>query len=199
MLLASLTLKCPQRSSIPNCTRSTRTMAPKVMTVEQRLTQLEEFKNDVNTVTRVRLENTPKVLELCVEASESRDFWQLKQKLAEALLLDLDPLLPTLFQEPRLTQIHGELVETLKPEWIVGVFAVATREFKDAKVLDVRLRFGLRAIRLHDLVKTELGPKLKNAPGPCPLLWIPMTPKEMERQRAKRRGRSRSQRRERRR
>ena len=45
-------------------------MAPKVMTVEQRLTQLEEFKNDVNTVTRVRLENTPKVLELCVEAAE---------------------------------------------------------------------------------------------------------------------------------
>ena len=198
MLLASLTLKCPQRSSIPNCTRSTRTMAPKVMTVEQRLTQLEEFKNDVNTVTRVRLENTPKVLELCVEAAESRDFWQLKQKLAEALLLDLDPLLPTLFQEPRLTQIRGELVETLKPEWIVGVFAVATREFKDAKVLDVRLRFGLQTIHLHDLVKT--GPTiLKNAPGPCPLVWIPMTPKEMERQRAKRRGRSRSQRRERRR
>ncbi|CAK9056851.1 LINE-1 retrotransposable element ORF2 protein (ORF2p) [Includes: Reverse transcriptase [Durusdinium trenchii] len=66
------------------------------------------------------------VLELCVEAAESRDFWQLKQKLAEALLLDLDPLLPTLFQEPRLTQIRGELVETLKPEWIVGVFAART-------------------------------------------------------------------------
>ena len=48
----------------------------------QRLNQLEEFRNDVNVVTRVRLENTPKVLGLCIEASESRDFWQLKQKLA---------------------------------------------------------------------------------------------------------------------
>ena len=82
-----------------------------------------------------------------------------KEKLAEALLLDLDSLLPTLFQEPRLSQIRGELAETLRPEWFVGIFAVATREFKHAKVLDVRLRFGLRAIRLHDLVKTELGPK----------------------------------------
>ena len=56
---------------------------------------------------------------------------------------------------------------------MVGVFAVATREFKDAKVLDVRLRLGLRAMRLHDLVKNELGPKLTGAPGPGPLLlWI---------------------------
>ena len=51
-------------------------MAPKAMTVEQRLNQLEEFRRDVNVVTRVRLENTPKVLELCIEASELRDFWQ---------------------------------------------------------------------------------------------------------------------------
>ena len=49
-------------------------MAPKAMTVEQRLNQLEEFRHDVNVVTPARLENTPKALELCIEASESRDF-----------------------------------------------------------------------------------------------------------------------------
>ena len=50
-------------------------MASKGLTAEQRLTNLEEFMQDVSSVTRIRLEHFPKVLELCVEAAKTRQFW----------------------------------------------------------------------------------------------------------------------------
>ena len=63
----------------------------------------------------------------------------LKQKLAETVLLDLEPFLAQHFQDP---EAHSD-------SW---------------------MRFGLKTLRLHDLVKNDLCPALRS-----------ITQKEMER------------------
>ena len=78
------------------------TMAPK-LNLEDRVSKLEDWKQDMEKVTRFRLEGFTRIQQKCRECHAGRSpnkFWPLKEALAELMIADLDPHLEHCLDSP---------------------------------------------------------------------------------------------------
>ena len=171
--------------------------------VEERLTALEIFKEEVSKTTKVRFVGADKLSKRGLELhTSSREFWRLKLEVCDLLLESLDPLLLTLFpEESKRTAVRNEFKECLclsHVEYINGIFP-AGGEWGKERAIDLRMRYGCVSCRFDHLVRTVLSPALKAAPGPVRFqMWVPLTQHEMKkRQERREKTRERSPRRDR--
>ena len=158
--------------------------------VEERLKVLEERTDEWHATLRVRIVGATALSERGVElASGTREYWKLKVETAELLLIDLDPLMPVLFPETsQRNSIRQEFKECLAhPDFVYGVFPIAGK-WGSEKSLDLRMRAGLYGLRFHALIKTVLGPKLKQLGGQFQM-WVPLSQTEMGKRDRKRKER----------
>ena len=151
--------------------------------VEDRLKVLEERTDEWHATLRVRIVGATALSERCEElAKGTHECWKLKVETAELLLIDLEPLMPVLFPD---VQQRNECLA--HQEYVYGVFPIAGK-WGSEKSLDLRMKAGLYGLRLHALVKTVLGPKLKQQGGQFQM-WIPLSQTEMGKRDRKRKER----------
>lgn len=158
-------------------------------TLEERVTTLEENKDEWNATLRVRVKGFSKLEERCVDLSRtSKEYWRLKSELLELLLFTLQPMLAGMFKDGGDVKVHREFSECFgQADFFLGIFPVGGR-FGERKALDIRFRPGLNAWRTNALVKFVLSPALKKSEGGVEM-WVPLSAPEQAR-RQKRRAQS---------
>ena len=165
-------------------------------TMDNRVARLEERTRAWDSTLKVRLSGFTALSKRCHDlAAGTRQFWKLKQEIADLILIDLGPHLKELFPVTA-NNIQNELVESLKEEFLVAIFPTGAK-WPNEKSIDIVMKPGLPSMRMNLLVRCHIQPKLRSREDLNLDLWVPMTQDEMERrsrrqQRGRESGRSRS-------
>ena len=98
--------------------------------------------------------------------------------------MDLAPVLKDHVDEARLDTLQAECLQVFGTEIdIQGVFGTGA-PLGEAKVLDIRMKPSLAAVRANQKVKQHLNPELKCA-NQGVMIWIPVSMAEAKRKRSR--------------
>ena len=126
--------------------------------MDNRVARLEERTRAWDSTLKVRLSGFTAVSKRCHElAAGTRQFWKLKQEIADLMLIDLGPHLKELFPVTA-NNIQNELVESLKEEFLVGMFPTGAK-WPNEKSIDIVMKPGLPSLRMNLLVRLSHSAK----------------------------------------
>ena len=155
--------------------------------IEARLTKLEDFKSDQEALTRIRLKGFQGLLARgrAIDTGDKR-FWTMKQDAVDLVYSCLEPVLKSKWGDlapealaEKLTKVLNEMSSCLLEGALVGFFPVGS-PWATADTVDLRMRPGILALRMNNLVNSVLAPATK---GGDVTIWVPLGAGDMRRKR----------------
>ena len=164
--------------------------APPPMSMEERVSKLEEKVSDLESTSRIRGTGLVALAAAAedIAKSEAKEFWKLKSALPDLLWRDLEePLRRGISDSSKVTAIFAELVQCLRAhDALVGGFPAGGAWGRERSI-DIRFRPGMPGLRIHHLIKSEIAPVLKALDPPAAVaIWVPLSGGEMKRRERKR-------------
>ncbi len=154
--------------------------------VEARMDKLEDRLSEWDALTRVRVKGCSALLAQAKELqASSREFWKLKDAAGRLIWAEISTRLSKGVAPDLLVQYESEFHACMASEGLTGVFPVGGT-WSDCSIVDVRVKTGLQALRLNQLIKGTIAPKLKAIEKSDSFgIWVPMSQGEMKRRKRK--------------
>ena len=123
--------------------------------------KLEDCMSEWDSLTRVRVKGCSALLAQAKELqSTTCEFWRLNEVAGRLIWAEITCRLAKSVSQELLIQYEAEFTATMSSESLTGVFPVGGA-WQDCGTFDVRVKAGLQALRLNQLVKGTITPKLR--------------------------------------